>query len=1045
MTATIAKQKRKRRKFFYGFPFTLFVCASLLFAINSLFSVSAEQLPVKTYTTADGLARDYVNRIKQDSHGFIWICTAEGLSRFDGYAFTNYGVAEGLPNRQVNDILETRNGDYLVATLDGLVQFNPIISDSNGSRFTPVKVDVDVKVDAITHLLEDNSGAVWAGTGNGLYRLDKTANGWHSTQIKNGHGETFVSIGALAFDKKGSLWIGTDIGLYHLLADGNSERYTTQNGLSQDGISRLLLDRDGKMWVGTGEGLTLLVDNPRPGERIAERVYRTENGLLNNFITSIFQSADGRLWIGTRSGLNLYEPNKSDFPFRGYTTAQGLHNINIKDITEDRDGNLWIGAESGGVMRIPRIGFTSYFESDIIGSGRISQLFSDKTGNIYFLSPSLQNGTPDVMRFDGQAFVKHSLNLPKGTQLTWGWNQLIVQDRQGDWWIPTAQGIFRFSGNKTFSALASAQPTKVYTVKDGMDHNGIFRLFEDSRGDLWFATLGAGNRALHRLERSSDKITLYTPEKDGIQDSGATAFANDSEGNLWIGFYGGGVARYSNGRFTTFTEKDGVPYGFVRNLFFDSKKRLWIATSYSGLSRVDNSFEEKPAFINLTTKDGLSSNQITTVTEDKWGQIYVGTGRGVDRLDPKTNSIKHFTTADGLADNFINVSMRDSQDRLWFGTLRGLSRFTPEQDKQHAPPSILISGLRVAGIKQTLSELGQTEVIVPTLNYTQNQLQIDFLSLNYAPGDVIRYQFKLEGGNDGWSDANEQRTVTFPNIPPGNYHFYVRAVNSDGTYSNQPAIVSFRIMPPVWRRWWFIAVCLLVVSLVGFAFIRSRLEASRALQREREERLRELERVRTRIATDLHDDIGSSLTQIAVLSEVARQKSTNNGQQIVEPLKKISSVSNELVETMSDIVWAINPHKDHLNDLAQRMRRFASDVFAAKQISFHFQTPSMRTETPLGANIRREVFLIFKESVNNIVKHANCSRVEIDFKIEGKNLILRLQDDGCGFDAEQEAVSTNGRGNGLLSMKRRARELGGEYIIESKSSEGTTVTLNVPL
>jgi signal transduction histidine kinase len=189
-----------------------------------------------------------------------------------------------------------------------------------------------------------------------------------------------------------------------------------------------------------------------------------------------------------------------------------------------------------------------------------------------------------------------------------------------------------------------------------------------------------------------------------------------------------------------------------------------------------------------------------------------------------------------------------------------------------------------------------------------------------------------------------------------------------------------------------------------------------------------------------------------VLSEVARKTSAvHNGNQIAEPLKKISTVSNELVETMSDIVWAINPHKDHLSDLAQRMRRFASDVFAAKQISFHFQTPSLKIETPLGANIRREVFLIFKESVNNIVKHSECSNVEIDFKVEGKMLTLKLQDNGCGFDISSfetngNNASTNGKGgNGLLNMKRRARDLGGDYAIESESGKGTSVILRVPL
>jgi signal transduction histidine kinase len=309
----------------------------------------------------------------------------------------------------------------------------------------------------------------------------------------------------------------------------------------------------------------------------------------------------------------------------------------------------------------------------------------------------------------------------------------------------------------------------------------------------------------------------------------------------------------------------------------------------------------------------------------------------------------------------------------------------------------------------------------------------------------------LEGADKEWSVPTEQRTVHYANLSPGTYRFMVRTVNATNTARTKLAIVSFRIFPPIWRRWWFIASITLLISLIGYAFIRSRLESNRALQQEREERLRELERVRTRIATDLHDDIGTSLTQIAVLSEVVRQKADQNGKQVGEPLKKISSVSNELVETMSDIVWAINPHKDHLSDLVQRMRRFASDVLASRQIAFRFNVPAFKTEALLGANIRREVFLIFKESVNNITKHANCSTVEVDFKTEGDWLTLQIKDDGCGFDTsrlsdDNSLATSNGKGgNGLPNMKRRAQELGGAFSIESKSNEGTIVTLRVPL
>lgn len=341
-------------------------------------SARAEQLPVKTYTIADGLARDYINRIKLDSHGFIWFCTAEGISRFDGYGFTNYGVNDGLPHRIVNDFLETRDGIYLFATFGGLVQFDPLGTNANGSHFTVIPLDQSEDSKYTVRLLEDKDGAIWCGTSTGLYRLTRTEHGWQSNSVNQAGGEPIPGINTLAFDRQDALWIGTGgKGLYRRLRDGNVEHYTIKNGLSQNGISDLLLDHDGRMWVGTGTGLTVLVKDPRPNENIAERVYKIKDGLLRDFIESLYQSSDGRIWVGTRGGLNLLvDPTKnSHLSFVGYTPANGLRNIKIQTIIEDRDHNLWLGAESGGAMKIPLVGFTSYFESDGLGNARISQIF----------------------------------------------------------------------------------------------------------------------------------------------------------------------------------------------------------------------------------------------------------------------------------------------------------------------------------------------------------------------------------------------------------------------------------------------------------------------------------------------------------------------------------------------------------------------------------------------------------------------------------------------------------------------------------------------
>ena len=357
----------------------------------------------------------------------------------------------------------------------------------------------------------------------------------------------------------------------------------------------------------------------------------------------------------------------------------------------------------------------------------------------------------------------------------------------------------------------------------------------------------------------------------------------------------------------------------------------------------------------------------------------------------------------------------------------------------------MISGLVAGGERQPVSELGTISVSTPELSYSQNQLQIEFLSISYAPGDSLRYQYRFENGSDEWSAPSEQRTIALANLSAGTYRFLVRAVNSDDVASVEPASVSFKILPPIWRRWWFVTLCVLAVGFiaVGFYLYRtSQLQrinlaltdarlAEMNLRIAREERLAELEKVRSRIATDLHDDIGASLTQIAILSEVAQAQTKKNNGGANGPLTKITEVSNELVGAMSDIVWAINPAKDHVSDLTQRMRRFAADILTLRSIRFHFQSGEEVGDIVVRSNLRREVFLIYKESINNIVKHAGAKNVWTEIDVVVGKLTVTIRDDGKGFDPTNLDIKE--KGNGLASMRRRTQEIGGNFDLTSRA------------
>jgi signal transduction histidine kinase len=637
-------------------------------------------------------------------------------------------------------------------------------------------------------------------------------------------------------------------------------------------------------------------------------------------------------------------------------------------------------------------------------------------------------------------------------------------DRTGQWWILTHEKLYRFAPVKDFAELDGKSPTKTYDRRDGLKSDGMFQIFEDSKGDIWVSVRGNTDdeRGLARWNRAEDRFHSFSESEGFPKLKSPSAFAEDKAGNLWIGFYdGGGVVRYKNGRFEEFSEEAGLPPAIVTDLHLDRAGRLWLSSGSGGMRRVDDPGAEHPHFVSLTTDNGLSSNNVRTITEDNFGDIYAGTVRGVDRISPGAERIKHYSINDGLASDFVVDSRRDPAGTLWFATTSGLSRFVPSTEQARSTPPIWLGSLRVAGVEQPISVLGSVNLGALELMHTQNNLQIEFFGMDFSAGETLRYQFMLEGADSGWATATEQRTVSYANLQPGTYRFLVRAVNSDGVMSERPAVVSFTILPPIWLRWWFLTLVVLLVLTLFYLLYRYRLarlrevnaalaEAKRAeedLGKAREDRLTELERVRTRIATDLHDDIGASLTQIAILSEVAQQRSQGNGASL-EPLKSIANVSNELVETMSDIVWAINPRKDHLQDLIQRMRRFASDILSARGIGLQLDAPTFAPEIPLGANARREVFLIFKESLNNIVKHSGATQVRIEVEFSADSLTLKIVDNGQGFDpANVSAALFAGQkgGHGIVNMKERAAEMNGRLDIDASAGKGTVVTFQLPL
>ncbi|HSQ23838.1 MAG TPA: two-component regulator propeller domain-containing protein, partial [Pyrinomonadaceae bacterium] len=1296
--------------------------------------IDAARLPIRNYTSADGLGSSFVNSLMRDSRGFLWICTRDGLSRFDGARFVTYQVGDKNAPPGIETILETHQGIYWIVTTGGLYRFDPRTLPAEVSSTERPRLSAELVSEDRYILFEDHNGDLWGGLNNGVYRIQDDAGkiSFHKIALQTGRD---LTVSSFCESRDGSLWIGSNSTVVRRLGDGR-EFYYHFTIPRQDVVTQMLEDREGTIWVGRASGVyaikpestaeissgrvpairkfdelskvqpatqTPVVAPARPGE-IFRYAFFTD--LLHS--KTFYQTSDGRLLISDGSTIASFDGKE----FEVLDSGPGGQKV-ASGMAEDASGNLWLAGPTG-LMRLDRHGLVSYGPADGLKSPGVLALGETRSGNLYIAGDNFSLST-----FDGRFFRTIRLPVPVTANALWTSNS-VFQDREGEWWVLTNIGLYHFGATNDVAALDQRHLLRTYTRRDGLNGDQLFHIFEDSKGTLWISARDqdVARWGISTWDRATGSFHTFS-EADGFPSRKAVAtFAEDQTGAIWLGLLDGEVLRYAQGHFSEVAA--GLAPSLVTAMHADRQGRIWIASSQSGITIVNDPNAAQPHFKHLTISEGLASNNIRALAEDSYGNVYLGTARGVDRVSPDLTRLTHYSIANGLAGDFIIAAFRDSRGTLWFGTPSGLSRLVPEERTDETPPPIRLSGLRVAGESRPIAELGSVQISDLQLNHNQNNLQIDFFAIDFDTGEDLRYQYQLEGADKQWSAPTTQHTVNYSNLAPGSYRFMVRAINSAGVYSPEPAIVSFRILPPIWRRWWFIALVVLLVAAMVFAldryrvtrmrmlntlnrrlkleyeitrrlgessstleaapgilqaicealdwdvgviwdvdrhatllrcvavwhqpamqatefeaqtrartfapgeglpgrvwatatplwirnltedqnfprltfaareglrsgfsfpillgtevigiieFFRRRItdrderveemiqpigaeigqllvrkqneqalresetrfrtladtasdaiitidanstiiyinraaenifgypvsemlgqdltmlmpeylrhvhraglgryvetgkrhiswsavelpglrkdgkeiplelsfgeftrngqryftgiardeterkRAAEELLRTREARAIELERVRKRIASDLHDDIGSSLTQISLLSEVVNQRIAGREGAVAQPLAQIANCSRELVDAMSDIVWAINPQKDHLSDLTQRMRTLTSEVSTACDLNVRFRAPEVDEDLPLGANLRREVFLIFKESINNIVKHSGATEAEVEFRFNRDQLFLRVSDNGQGFDLAEES-----EGHGLASMQNRAKD-----------------------
>jgi signal transduction histidine kinase len=425
---------------------------------------------------------------------------------------------------------------------------------------------------------------------------------------------------------------------------------------------------------------------------------------------------------------------------------------------------------------------------------------------------------------------------------------------------------------------------------------------------------------------------------------------------------------------------------------------------------------------------GLSS-AILALADAGSGRLFVGSYTGLQVFDPERGTMQPLSTFEGIPRGRVDALVADLHGGLLATSGRRLVRMTlPLPASPNSPLRCLLSTVRVGGRTVPAPEAGLERVDAPDIQPAQNVIEIEFVGLSSRLSEPLTYEYRLQGVSDEWLRASDRR-ITYAGLAAGRYRFEARASGPNGVSVSPPAVVTFRVLPPWYQRSWFVMSVIAALLLVAYA--AHRVELAHVVR---------TERLRSRIATDLHDDIGASLSQIAILAEVARRRAGEVEGAIGGPLSSIATTSRDLVDAMSDIVWAINPRTDSLTDLSRRMHRFAEETLGGADIALKFSAPPPDTDLKIGADLRRELYLILKESVNNIARHSGASEAVVDLSLARHELRLEIADNGRGFDPGLQVD-----GNGVASMRKRAAAFGGTFAIHSAPGRGTRVSLTVHL
>jgi len=827
-----------------------FVFLILLFCTLNGFSQN-QSLKFEHISTAEGLSQINVSCIIQDSRGFMWIGTRDGLNRYDGYKF---------------------------------IVYNHSFQDDN-----------TISNNLITDLAEDKDGNIWVGTLTGLNKLDRKT-GRFTRYLHNDKNTNTISsnaINKLAFDPAGNLWVGTQKGgLDYINIPKNIFKHFVHsdydaNTLSDNNVSTVFEDSQHRLWVGTsGGGLNLF--NPKDNSFTKYKTSPATTSISENNVSCIFEDPKHRLWVGTPNmGFNLFDPEKGTF--RRYMhrdkDLNSLSSNAIYAINMDETGKLWVGSENGGVsiLDVDKNSITNFEHDDIdknsMDGNTIYTICRDNLNNMWLGAFS---GGINLLKRSTKSFA-HYRHSSLANSLSNDFVLDLYEDANKNLWVGTDGGGVDVFNQQNGSVKHYKQPP---AGKNGICGNYVIKINQDDEGNFWMATWADGISILnpktgvftnlkhdparpnslngnnvYALIHTKDKKTWIGTYNDGLSeyDKKTNTFKTfrydvnnphsvssdriyslmeDRDRNLWIGTYDGGLCLFDRPtatfiRFQHDETTNSISNNAVPDLFQDSKGNIWVST-LAGLDLMDPKTHHFKIF---TKKDGLPSDIIYAVREDNNGMLWISTNNGISEYNPVNSTFKNYTVEDGLqADEFKSHSAFKSADgKLYFGGVNGFNAFKPEEILKPAGFSpVLITSLQVFNKQLTVAkdssdpsplkeDISDTKDV--TLSYKQSVISLEYAALDFTSANKKNYAYILTNFDKDWNYVGSRNTASYTNLPPGIYTFKIKYQNTSGLWSPATTGLKITIVPPFWLTWWFRTIALALGIAAIYTVFKLRIQS----------------------------------------------------------------------------------------------------------------------------------------------------------------------------------------------------------------------------